>query len=563
MQMLTAFDARKLSVAEYAALTLMAVASAAVATLLNKYFPLPQAVFLACWCLVVVLLSLALARSMGNAWQSKNLPAKLFVGFLLIAIFISALKPTSTGFSRHDEIYSWGMWGVQHALGKQPDLYYTGAAYPQFFSYEIASVFLAQGTHFSHFFAKLIAGLPSLLIIIVLGDFVAKSQRSWVNWLTLLLSIGAIASIANLLYWAYADPLASALLITSLALILQYARRRELRLMVLASACALMAALTKQPGLVWCFASLPAMAAYGVWRLGWKKEVLAPCIAAMALAAIWPVFLAPSFASNQGVMDIVTKNGGIVDSVFKSVKTYVLASPGIGFILILPVLLAFRSKPLRFSWLFFVFPYLIIWFALGSYELRHGMHVILMSVLLVMHALTSQYPLVENPASAQQGSGMIERHWMACVSFLLVILSMFLAYHRNADALKDGNRAIFISQFGSDAAEVFDGIVGSQSHVFAFSNYQYGIFFNRTPLFRLDAKEKNVSVQTLRSHLLTSRSAYVFTAGDWDYGSFSANFQALSQMCPEALQLMKKSEVQPQFSIYRVHQESLLSRCQP
>ena len=44
----------------------------------------------------------------------------------------------TSSFEDHDEIYSWNMWGVQHALGEQHDLFYTVAPYPQTFSYLIA-----------------------------------------------------------------------------------------------------------------------------------------------------------------------------------------------------------------------------------------------------------------------------------------------------------------------------------------------------------------------------------------------------------------------------------------
>ena len=212
-------DIFKPSASEYAAATLIGVSGAAAAAFINIYFKLPQYFFITIWLLVVILLSLSLVRAISSSLTSSNLPAKVFTIFLLAFVFFATLKPTATGLVRDDEIYSWGMWGVQHALGQTADLHYTGAAYPQLFAYEIASIFLAQGTHIPHFFAKLIVGLPSLLILIVLSEFTAKSQRGWINWLTLLLSIIVMIGIGNPMYWAYADPLASALILTSLALI--------------------------------------------------------------------------------------------------------------------------------------------------------------------------------------------------------------------------------------------------------------------------------------------------------------------------------------------------------
>ena len=90
MKIFIGFDILKPSASEYAALTLMGVASAAATALINKYVPLPQLVFIAIWLLVVVLLSLALARSIIDAWTSRNLPAKLFIAFLIMIVFVAA-----------------------------------------------------------------------------------------------------------------------------------------------------------------------------------------------------------------------------------------------------------------------------------------------------------------------------------------------------------------------------------------------------------------------------------------------------------------------------------------
>ena len=562
MKIFIGFDILKPSASEYAALTLMGVASAAATALINKYVPLPQLVFIAIWLLVVVLLSLALARSIIDAWTSRNLPAKLFIAFLIMIVFVAARKPTSTGFVRDDEIYSWGMWGVQHALGQPVDLHYTGAAYPQLFAYEIGSVFLAQGTHIPHFFAKLIAGLPSLLILIVLGEFIAKSQRRWANWLSLVLSITAMISIANLMYWAYADPLASALLLTSLALILQYAQRPEqIRLMVLASSCALVASLTKQPGLVWCLASLPIVTIYVVLRLGWKKAALVPCLFAVLLAIIWPVFVAPTFTSNHGVLEIAKNNGGLLASLLKSANSYIVKSPDFGLLLLFPIFVALINKPIRLLWLCFVLPYLVIWFTFGSYEKRHGIHVILVSVLLVTHALTRMYPIANNIVIARQFNSAIWQKWILLASLCIVVASINLAYFRHAPPLQDGNRAIFISQFGTDAGDIFDEIVVNKYHVFTASNYQYGALFNRTPLYRPDSGDVEASAQKLKDYLIPSQSSYTFTSGDWSYGPYSAQIEKLAQQCPDAFELIKKSAVKPQFSIYKIHQNSLASLC--
>ena len=552
----------KPSASEYAALTLIGVTMAAGAALANKSVALPQILFIAIWLSVLILLSLALTRYVDSAWKSGNLPAKIFAIFSLLIVFFSAVKPTSTGFSRHDEIYSWGMWAVQHALGQSIDLHYTGAAYPQLFSYEISSIFLAQGTHIPHFFAKLIVGLPSLIIIIVLGDFTARSQKSWINWSTLFLSLSAIFSIFSLLYWAYADPLASALLLTSLALLLQYSQGpKHFHLIVLASLCALAASLTKQPGLVWCFVSLPAMGLYGVWRLGWKKSILAPCLSAMIFAAIWPFYLAPTFTSNHGVLEIVKNNGGVIASFIKSSFSYIFKNPDLGLILISPLIFACKNKPIRHLWVFFVLPYLLIWFIFGSYEKRHGIHVILISALLVNYALTQGQQIKNANFNIPEQKILRLNAWLPWASLCLITSSILWAYIQNSDRLRDGNRAIFISQFGDDSVNIFDDITTNRLPIFVASNYQYGIFFNRTTIHRFDAWDNEVSAARLKKFLISSQSAYIFTSGNWTFGPYEKKIEELLKKCPSSFQLSKNSAAEPQLSIYKIHQPSLSKLC--
>lgn len=58
--------------------------------------------------------------------------------FSICVVLPAAARLGTSGFGDDDEIYSWNMWGVQHALGEKHDLFYTLAPYPQTFSYLIA-----------------------------------------------------------------------------------------------------------------------------------------------------------------------------------------------------------------------------------------------------------------------------------------------------------------------------------------------------------------------------------------------------------------------------------------
>lgn len=566
IRVLQKFNSADISPAEYAGLSLMGIGLAAGLAFSNSHIGIPRGLHIFAWILVAVFLLLALIRSLSKALTSNNWPSLLFAALLLFSVYQSAIKPTSTGFARHDEIYSWGMWAVQHFLGKPYDTYYTQAAYPQLFSYELSSIFLAQGSHIPHFLAKLICGIPATVVCIALFEFTGKSSSKLTNWLTLLLSTTALFSLGNLLYWAYADPVASALILISFTLLMQYSRNPEnIRPLLLSLSCGMLASLAKQPGLVWCLLTLPALVAYGTWRWRWKASGLVMCITVMAGAAIWPLFIAPGFTGNHGVLDIAQKNGGLLASVFLSIQKYVIKTPGIGLLLLASLVISSLSSRGRILWSICIAPYLLIWFTVGSYELRHGMHVVFISVALANHLLIQKNP--ENTQTSKSSGYSVFKGFkpsstaIASITAAILGLSVYLAHQKNAMALQDGNQAIFVSQFGKDSLNIYDDIVDHQRRIFVISNYQYGIFYNRTIIGRPDINSAPPTPQTLLDQLIQFQPDYLFDAGEWTYGPYSPHLKVLAARCSSAFTVLKRNTVQPYSAIYKLDGHALKTDC--
>ena len=67
--------------------------------------------------------------------ESVHWPAvhRLVYLFSICVVLTAAARLGTSSFEFHDEIYSWNMWGVQHALGEPHDLFYTVYPYPQIF----------------------------------------------------------------------------------------------------------------------------------------------------------------------------------------------------------------------------------------------------------------------------------------------------------------------------------------------------------------------------------------------------------------------------------------------
>ncbi|WP_234637142.1 hypothetical protein [Delftia tsuruhatensis] len=560
------FHVAEFSSSEYAACAMMGIALAAGFALVGKYIDIPRLLYILAWLVAFAFLAVAVTRIVHGILVNGNLPMLAFASLMVVGIYASASKPTGTGFIRHDEIYSWGMWGVQHFLKQPYDTYYTQAPYPQFFSYELASVFLTQGNHVSHFAAKLICGIPALVVLIAFSDLVAASSSRFINWLSLLLVFWALASFSNLLFWAYADPLATALILLSFTLLLQYSKKPgNLRPLLLSLFCGFLASLTKQPGLVWCLVTLPVLTAYGVWRWKWRPVALAACSVMMLLAAIWPFFVAPNFTGNQGVLDIAEKNGGFLASILLSIKKYIIDAPEIGLLLLGTMLISSISSKGRMLWVLCVLPFLVIWFAAGSYEQRHGIHVLFVSTALAIHFLTEKYPCVDDPKSDSGNFNLAGRFSMnliaVAISATLLTSSVYLAFQRNFPSLQDGNRAIFISQFGNDAIDVYDDIIDKQRRIFLVSNYQYGMFFNRTIIGRPDQHKNSQTTEDFLKELAQFKPDYIFDAGEWTYGPYAPLLHKLLEVCPAAFVLKQKNTFFPYSAIYKVDSQVLSAEC--
>lgn len=560
------FNAADISASEYAAFALIGISLAAGLAFYGGIVEIPRLLYILAWIVVFFFLVLAVARVILRVLDSTNLPLLIFASLLVLGVYFFALKPTGTGFIRHDEIYSWGMWGVQHFLGQTSDTYYTQAPYPQFFAYELGSVLLAQGDHVSHFVAKLVCGIPALVIVIAFSDVTAKSGNRFIDWLTLVLAFGVLVSFGNLLFWAYADPLATALILLSFILLLQYSERPgSLRPLVLSLFCGLLASLAKQPGLVWCLATLPVVMAYGVWRWKWRPVALAACVVVMLLAAIWPFFIAPDFTGNQGVLDIAKKNGGLMASVLLSIKKYIIDTPEIGVILLATTLVALFSSKGRMLWVLCVFPFLVIWFTVGAYEQRHGIHVLFVSVALANYLLIQKYPCIECVKKESRkinfgveiSTGLIS----VTASAMLLTSSVYFAYQRNSPSLQDGNKAIFISQFGDDSVDIYQDIIDKQRRIFLVSNYQYGMFFNRTIIGRPELYKNSTTTKNFLEELVQFKPDYIFDAGEWTYGPYSPHLHKLLEACPAAFLLKQENTFPPYSAIYKVDSQVLSAQC--
>ena len=532
----------------------IAVIHANVQALQPVYFLLVQAV-------VASAVILVLAVCWRHVLSTAGSVGKIF-GILLLGVWlVTATHMGVTAFTRHDEIYSWNLWAIKHWQRKPYDLYYTQASYPQLFAYWLASVYGAQDGFKSQLFARLASSLPVLLLV---GSALAMWPRRLAGRQALVIGLVCIWMVARTwptLRLGYADPMMTAGLAVSLTCLMCYVRSGQFGWWCMSVAAAVIAALTKQPAVLWAGGSLPLIALAG-WRWNrWPiKTVAVSC--GGALLVVWVTFFVTSdITNNSGVIARAIGDRGVLETLGNSVFRYLVKNPDIFLVLSLSWWFSRRITPLiHLVWWLAVLPMIGLWFTLGSYEMRQGAHVIWLSGLLLLVGLGSRWFSASTRIDAASRHHPVVPSFAMMSTLLVLIFSISYWSERSHHDLSDGQKMAFINQMGSTpAAQVYEKIVGNQARVFTTSNYSWGLFYGRTPVLRADLQDTEASLQSLQRLLLSVRADYAISSGDYAYGPYSPWLVKLAEACPKALQEVLKSSDE-RFTLYEVAR-STLEKC--
>jgi hypothetical protein len=552
-----------------AVLLLIIAASSAFAALNVPTALIPRSIFIAMMGLTLIGMLHLIFGMIYIPLRDRAYQRLLPHGIVIVLFAISVIKLSISGFAFDDEIYSWNMWAIQHFNGQTATFNFTLAPYPQLFPYWIAALYQALGTITIHSIPRFFLALPTLL----LGMAVIALARipNWrVAGLVSLILILAFGPISIRLAKGLADPLMAAAMIVSVMLLIAYAREpQKLTLLCLSAVCAIVASLTKQAGLIWACFSLPVMIVIGCRYYGWPRRALILAGATLVLAAIWPLWIAPSFVNNGGVINASMAHRSYFQQFGYAVEKYLIGYPEISVLLIACIASVWRHPPLRVLLFVALLPMLLAWFIFGAYEIRLGMHVLALAALLTICAFTSSTswkPAANDPEFTwSANTGRFRTVLMAGLLtggiFFALWLGVLNLARKNEVDLGDGAKTTLRTQYGPDSRAVFDQILSEKARIWATSGYTYGPFFGRVPVTMPDYAEQPYTVDSVKRNLLAFAADYAAESGKIG-GASSELLTELAHKCPTALLPVLQPPNQYDFTLYKVNLSHLSTDCQ-
>lgn len=545
-------------------LLLVIAGSAAFAALNVPTAIVPRTVFAVMMCVTVVLMLALIFDLIYSALRDRNYPRLLPISIVIFFFSFSAIKLSMTSFANDDEIYSWNMWAIQHFQGQTADFKFTSAPYPQLFSYWLSAIYQTLGTITFHSVPRFFLALPTLLIGVAVILLARISSWRMAAAVSLVLVI-AIAPVLIRLAKGLADPLMSAAIILSVMLLIAYAREpKKMGLLWLSVACAVIASLTKQAGLIWACFSLPVMVAVGCWRYNWPRQALALAVAAMLISMIWPLWVAPTFANNPGVISASMGSRSYFQQIGFSVNEYLIRRPEILLLFVTSVLVTWRHTLLRLLLLVAFLPMLLAWFLFGAYEIRLGIHVLALAGLLSICAFTAPVLGVAERHSDIEPNRLPHRLPAAFLAALItagifaaLLFGVLTLAAKIGTDLTDGARTTLRIQYGPGSGPVLDRLLSDKARVWATSNYSYGAFYGRLPVGFPVYAAGPYTIANVKKDLLAFEADYAVQSGRVPFGPASELLKALAQKCPDALMPVLQPPNQNDFILYKVDRTAL------
>ena len=477
----------------------------------------------------------------------------------------AAVRLGLSSFEVHDEIYSWNLWGIQHAIGEPHDLFYTVAPYPQTFPYLIAwSYQLLQSIDLQSP-VKCSFAVLSASMMAAIGASSARGGSKSVLWFFVLaiLSLGTTG-----LYESVTRGLAETLMVpalcVSVALYLHWSRDSEHSIFLwLASACAIVAGLSKQPALLWLMVMFPVLAVVDVVRYRRTLLTLIPVAIALLFGAFWLVTEGASFLDNPNVVSHSQQGRDWLEQLLYAVNEHLVERPGLVVLLLLGTYAVLRGRIGRSIFFGLTVPWLLLWLFFGAYNTRLGAHVFALSALLIA---ANEYWPSRDTGLAEAGTrvSMRVRRLVYAAMGMVVIGAGFAAWDRLDKrgpefSLYDGGKNTIYKFFGGDAEFVYREIYRSPKVLWLPSSHFYGIFYGHNPIIRPDHRAVKLDIERIRADIVRDRPDYLFAAGDQvAYGPGSALLRKFVAECETWFQTVAApANNRHGFSVYRLDNDAV------
>lgn len=502
-------------------------------------------------------------RKIPFSWKKQDF---LIYGFHLILLLPYFVKLGTHAFERGDEIYSWNFWAIQHYFLEPIDFSHTGAPYPQLFPKLLAFCY--------HLVGSLELQLPvrATLIIFPWAMLVAIAIQCRNRWpqhfLTYLLVLTFVLAGVGLEQFfddAYADPIMTSCLIVSAVLFWQSQQSSLFTspstltpfFCALGSVlCAITAAHTKQPGLLWAIGSLPLL----LWMYRFR---LLSALSTMG-GLCWLVGEGRQFHHNKGVIWLSLADRDPWSQLLYAVDKYFISQPLLLALFLSALIVSRKDKVLFRMMLFFVLPSLLCWFFFGAYHLRLGQHLIAFAFFVV---IASGFVLPEKWLLSMSWSNLRTK-WSATQVFLLgTIISIGIScgvfikamwFEKPGISLYAGGRQSLQRYFGTDSDYIYDKVyTHPEVLLWVPSRYLYGLFYKHaqltTPAY---LQYSSYDQAALINELQQKLPDYVFTVSqDIIDGPASKLLSQVISACPAAFEQQTFSQNRFGFVTYKVNKQ--------
>ena len=383
-------------------------------------------------------------------------------------------------------------------------------------------------------------------------------SRSLVCFIVLTIVAMAATGIRSAVTAGLAEILMIPALVVSVALYLHWRRSPEnLTYLWLASGCAVVAGLSKQPALLWLMLVFPVLAVAG--RRPRDNAALIPIALAVCAGAVWLLTEGAGFLDNRGVIEDAQKGRGWLEQILFAVQRFLVGKPPITALIVLAGYCVLRERFARGVYFGLVIPLLVLWLVFGAYSTRLGTHVMALSALLI--AANDYWPGGRWRRMSTELSTRVRRfaHGLMATALVLAGIYAWDTYKKRGPEFSfyDGGKNTIYRYFGKDADYIFNQVYKGGSTLWIPSNYIYGIFYSHNPVIRPDGRWQDFDARHIRTSILRDRPDYLFDPGVITPGSMVSNFREFLRQCEDWFEVVAAPPNEFNYTVYRLKPDAL------
>lgn len=501
-------------------------------------------------------------------WQRKHVYLLLINVAILLPML--AFNGLST-FMTDNALIHYHFWAMHYYSGVAPDT----DGFPPLFSLLISYWYkLLDTSEYQGPVKALLCVFPFTTMNIV-AFASSRTNRSLLLYL-ILISIAVFPGFLTFSFYKFyttgnVEPMWAAAIVASLALLFLYQENKQQKSYLwLAVFCGITASLTKQPALLWVFFSLPVFFA---WQFICNKKIeMAECLAViigLLPALLWLIVYAPHFYNNPTAVTVVNASlssnhvtsFAMLKTFLGSVYTYFIKQPTLLLVFVLAAIASFKKSYKAIIFLVFIIPTLLVWFILGSYDIRAGINLLAVCGLLIATENYFSEVLEAHSNWIKKVSNLTAFH-LRTISFALLGVGFVLFFVASINQQKNSHIGIpdriyplnaglsnLYRYFGSGADFVYQNIyLKPQVKIWVSSGYIVSLFYPREQMIQSPMADIKSVYQTLRH----DQPDYIFTSGRLAPSSY-AGVSELITHCPKLFTEISLGETYYGYRLYKVN----------